>query len=143
MQPLEKPSPQKQARLPRQALVLVDFLEKQRGYFTYENGPLEEGIRRAADIAARARSAGIPIIIVTGHFSRTVFPEILKAAGADHLPACKKGTSAFTSPDFQTMINALDIDTLIVGGWIRHICVMATIGDALERDYAVQTTDHI
>ncbi len=143
MQTLEKQSPQKSVRLPRQALVLVDFLEKQRGYFTYENGPLEEGIKRAAGIAARACAAGMPVFIVTGYFSRTVFPEISEAAGHDAISVWKKGTSAFTSPDFQTMINAYDIDTLIIGGWIRHICVMATVGDALERGYAVQTTDHI
>ncbi len=127
----------------RPALVLVDMLEKDRGMFTYEHGPLSEGIRRTTDVIASFRSARMPLILVTGTRSREVFREIALASGPDALTVGKPKMSAFSAPDFQTILNAYDIDTIVLGGWIRHLCVMATASEAVSLGYRIRTSDQI
>ncbi len=127
----------------RYALVLVDMLEKDRSGFSYEHGPVAEGIRRTADLASASRAAGVPIILITGTRSREVLREVAQAAGPDALVVGKPKMSAFSEPDFLTILNAYDIDTIALGGWIRHLCVMATASEAVSLGFRVQTSDEV
>lgn len=127
----------------RVGLLLIDFQQKHRGSFTYEHGPLSEGIAKTTSVIASARSSGIPIILVSGKLTREIFPEIAEAAGPDALRIHKSTLDAFKEPDLDTILGAYDIDTIAIGGWIRHICVMATTAKALELGYSVLTSDEI
>ncbi len=132
-----------EGRKKRVALMLIDFQQRHRGSFTYEHGPLSEGIARAASVISSAQSSGIPVILVSGKVHRDIFPEISEAAGADAIRLYKKTLDAFKEPDLETILGAYDIDTIVVGGWIRHICVMATTAEALKRGFSVMTSDEI
>jgi nicotinamidase-related amidase len=127
----------------RVALMLIDFQQRHRGSFTYEHGPLGEGIAKTASVISSARSTGIPIILVSGKVCRDVFPEISEAAGNAAIRIFKKTMDAFKEPDLETILGAYDVDTIAIGGWIRHICVMATASEALKRGYSVMTSDEI
>jgi nicotinamidase-related amidase len=127
----------------RVALMLIDFQQRHRGSFTYEHGPLCEGISRASSVISSARSSGIPVILVSGKVTRDVFPEISEAAGTDAIRIYKKTMDAFKEPDLETILGAYDVDTIAMGGWIRHLCVMATTAEALKRGFSVMTSDEI
>lgn len=127
----------------RTGLLLIDFQQGHRGSFTYEHGPLSEGIAKTASVISRARESGIPVILVSGKVYRDVFPEVSEAAGSGALRIYKKTLDAFKEPDLETILGAYDVDTLIIGGWIRHICVMATAAEALKRGFSVMTSDEI
>lgn len=125
----------------RLALVLIDLHEKDRGAFTYEHGTLDEGIARTARVVSAAREMRLPLVFVSG--SGGILPDVMEAAGGEALFVRKTRLSAFSSADFETILSAHDAETLIVGGWIRHICVRATIADALQRGFRVATSDEI
>ncbi len=122
-------------------LLLIDFQQGHRGSFTYEHGPLSEGIAKTASVISRA--SGIPVILVSGKVYREIFPEISEAAGTDAIRLYKKTLDAFKEPDLETILGAYDIDAIAIGGWIRHICVMATAAEALKRGFSVMTSDEI
>ncbi len=140
---LANPESPPSQRKPRTALVIVDMLEKDLGAFTYEHGPVAEGIRRTADVIASSRSLGLPLILITGTRSRGLVREIAQAAGTEALVVGKPKMSAFSAPDMQTILNAYDIDTIVLGGWIRHLCVMATASEAVSLGYRIRTSDQI
>jgi len=131
------------ARTPKLALLLIDFQQKDRGYFTYEHGLLPEGIAKTVSVIASAKASGIPTIMVSGRLSKELFPEIASAAGENALRLHKRGIDAFKEPDLETYLNANDVDTLIIGGWVRHICVMATAREAINRGFSVMTSDEM
>ncbi|MEW6722230.1 MAG: isochorismatase family protein [Candidatus Micrarchaeota archaeon] len=127
----------------RPALVLVDLLQPDRRFFSYEHGTVAEGISRVVGLIRTARSINAPILLVSGVRNREILPEIIDAAGDKAYFAHKSKLSAFSAPDFETILNAHDIDALIIGGWIRHICVRTTVADALSRGFGVMTSDEI
>jgi nicotinamidase-related amidase len=54
----------------------------------------------------------------------------------DHL-IIKKRYSGFLKTEFESLLNQLNIDTLVVCGINTHACVRMTVIDAYQRDYEV------
>lgn len=125
------------------ALLLVDYLQRDRGRFTYEHGTLSEGIAKTVSVIEAAHSLGLPVILIAGRITRELFPEIENAAGPRALRIFKSKMDAFTEPDLETFLNALDINAVAIGGWTRHLCVTATANSALGRGFPVLTSDEI
>lgn len=132
-----------QAVMRKTALLLVDYLQRDRGRFTYEHGPLSEGISKTVSVIEAAHSLGFPIILIAGRITRELFPEIEEAAGPRALRIYKRKMDAFTEPDLETFLNAMDVNAVAIGGWIRHLCVTATANSALGRGFPVLTSDEI
>ncbi len=127
----------------RPALLLVDFQQANRKWFSYEHGPLSEGISRTASLASRARSCGVPVVLVSGTVNREVFPEIAEAAGPDAIAAYKSKMSAFSAPGLLDTLRKHDVGAIVLAGWIRHLCVMASAADALSLGFPVMTSDEV
>ena len=146
---------------PRPALLLVDFA---RGYF--EDGsplraPVEDARAHAAELAAVAREAGIPVI-----FTRVEYPldrdaeparlfrrkiaglacwEVGNPMGAftpelspqpGELVITKQFPSAFFGTDLAGQLQAAGVDTVIVAGLTTSGCVRSSALDALCHGFA-------
>jgi len=127
----------------RAALLLIDFQQAHRRSFSYEHGTLEEGIFRTASLITEAKSSGCPIIIVSGKVTREVFPEIAEAAGPGAIKIHKRSMSAFSEPGLIGILKAHGADTVVLCGWIRHLCVMASAAEALESGFSIRTSDEV
>ncbi len=127
----------------RTAILLVDFQQRSRHQFTYEHGPLDDGIARTVSVVRCARAQDAPIVILTAHQDPFVFPEINSAAGPGSSRIGKRSMSAFEGTFLETMLNAMDVGNVVVGGWVRHQCVIATIRDSLAAGFSVMTSDEI
>jgi nicotinamidase-related amidase len=128
---------------PKTALVLVDLLKVHSQAFSYEHGSVEQGIQRTVALIHRCRASCVPVVLVTMARSRELLPEITAAAGPEGKTFPKHKMSAFSNPAFEAYLASEGIDSLIVGGWIRHLCVMATAVDAMDKGYSVMTSDEI
>lgn len=138
------------------ALVLVDVVNP----FDFEGA--EDLLAHArpaagsiADLAARARRAGVPVVYANDNFSnwtedfatlvaRCTAPE---AAGRDVVrrlaPAdgdyfvLKPKHSGFYQTPLESLLGQLGVETLVLAGFATDICVLATAMDAAMRDYAL------
>jgi nicotinamidase-related amidase len=123
------------------AVVLIDLQAAHRHEFSYGHGTVEEGLRRTVAVIAEARSLSMPVFLVTGERHPEIIPEILEAAGKGRRIFEKKMLSAFSSLDLLYFLN--EVDTLVVGGWARHLCVRETVLDALGEGYSIMTSDQL
>lgn len=129
---------------PRRALLVIDV---QNEYFTgrlpIAYPPVEESLRNIVLAMEAARGTGIPIVLVL-HDSPADAPlfamdsdgwrphPALADQPADHT-VHKTRASAFMGTDLGGWLDARDIDTVTVAGYMTHNCDAATIFDALHR----------
>ncbi|MBX7495125.1 isochorismatase family protein [Qipengyuania sp. 6B39] len=144
----------------RPALLLVDMVRA----YTAEGSPFycataSAAVEVAAQLAATARSAGLPVIFTTveyepggangGLFYRKVpalkafdagsplgeFPAGLQPQG-DDLVVTKQYPSAFFGTALAERLREWDVDTLVIGGFSTSGCVRASTLDALQYGFA-------
>lgn len=116
---------------------------------------------RLVALVEGSRAAGAPVLFVrTTHDENTDSPAWRQRRGMRDSPtACRTGTwgaeyfrcfpqeqdrvvtkhrySAFTSPEFQSALEALGRDSLLFTGIVTSVCVESTLREAVSRDYLV------
>ncbi|WP_038209541.1 cysteine hydrolase family protein [Xenophilus azovorans] len=135
---------------PRRALVVIDV---QNEYFEGGGLPIEHppiggtlpNVTRAMDAA---RAAGVPVVVVQHHAppgaplfqagspAGQLHPDIA-GRPRDHL-ITKSFPSVFTGTDFGAWLQAREIDTLTVAGYMTHNCDASTVFEAMHRGLAVE-----
>jgi nicotinamidase-related amidase len=136
------------------ALLLIDVIN----HLEFEGGDrlLEHALPMAERLAAfkrRARAAGIPAVYANDNFGRwqSDFAKVLdrcRAAGvrgkpiadrlvpdADDYFVLKPKHSGFYSTTLDTLLDYLEVDTLILTGLTADRCVLFTAADAYMRDF--------
>lgn len=141
----------------RTALLLMDFQAEVIPMFERA----AQTVARAAELAAAARAAGLPIVYVTIGF-RPGYPEInprnatfttmaqtgrfivgtpgAEVAAALHpaagdLVVVKRRVSAFAGTDMEIVLRAKGIETLILSGIATSGVVLSTLRHAADADY--------
>lgn len=136
------------------ALILIDVINDLE--FDHGDALLEAALPMAdkiATLAARARSAGVPVVYVNDNFGKwqshfeTQVEHCLndgvrgRPVVAKLLPdpkdyfVLKPKHSAFFSTTLETLLRYLGARTLILVGMSAHVCVLFTANDAYMRDY--------
>ena len=115
----------------------------------------EAAAKPLARLAARARTAGIPVIYVNDNFGRwrsdwrTVVTEceadeapghrvsrLLRPADDDYFVLKPKHSGFFSTP-LDILLRYLQVDTLVITGFAADICVLSTANDGYMRDYRI------
>jgi nicotinamidase-related amidase len=140
----------------RAALLLVDVIND----LDFPNsGPLVRAAERMssplARLAARARTAGIPVIYVNDNFGRwqSDWRKVVERCGNPRSPGrrvvarlqpssddyfvLKPKHSGFFSTTLDLLLQYLGVRTLILAGIATDICILFTANDAYMRDYDV------
>ncbi len=136
------------------ALILVDVVNP----FDFDGAEtLLPAARSAAgpiaDLAARARAAGVPVIYANDNFAnwtadfaalietctRPDAPgrevvERVRPANGDYFVLKPKHSGFFQTP-LESLLGQLEARTLVVAGFATDICVLATAMDAAMRDF--------
>lgn len=138
-------APRAATDLAHAAVVLIDAQRE------YDSGRLplsgiDAGIAGAGDLLDAARAAGVPVIHVVHHGrpGGAVFdPErgfVLPIAGLEpaegETVVIKALPNAFAGTDLQERLTALGAKTLILAGFMTHMCVSSTARAALDLGYA-------
>jgi nicotinamidase-related amidase len=128
------------AALAGSALLLIDLQNTYREGIMRLEG-VEPALAEAAALLARAREAGIPVIHVRhdagpgspydltapiGQISDAVAPRDGEAVITKSYP------SAFVGTDLQARLEAAGIESLIVAGFMTHMCVNSTARSAFS-----------
>lgn len=128
------------AALAGSALLLIDLQNTYREGIMRLEG-VEPALAEAAALLARAREAGIPVIHVRhdagpgspydltapiGQISDAVAPRDGEAVITKSYP------SAFVGTDLQARLEAAAIESLIVAGFMTHMCVNSTARSAFS-----------
>jgi nicotinamidase-related amidase len=136
------------------ALLLIDVIN----HLEFEGGDrlLEHAVPMADRLRAlkrRARAAGIPAIYVNDNFGRwqSDFARVLERCRADGVRGkpiadrlipeaddyfvLKPKHSGFYSTTLDTLLEYLEVDTLILAGLTADRCVLFTASDAYMRDF--------
>ena len=109
--------------------------------------------RKVAELAARARAAGVPVVYVNDNFGRwrsdftaqidhclndnvrgKPIAELLKP-GPDDYFVLKPKHSGFYSTTLATLLGYLEATTLVLAGFAGNICVLFTANEAYMRDF--------
>jgi nicotinamidase-related amidase len=136
--------PQQPASLAESALVLIDCQN------TYTRGVMElEGVQAALDEAEalldRARSAGIPIIHIQhddgpGSLydiegdSGAIVPRVAPHNGEPVV--VKNYPNAFVQTDFDDLLKTVNASSLVIAGFMTHMCVNSTARGAFNLGYS-------
>ncbi|MFN3656492.1 MAG: isochorismatase family protein [Pseudolabrys sp.] len=137
-----KPTP---AKLSDAAVVIIDAQNE------YVTGRLalpgvETALARIAELLAAARAAGAPIIHVAqrGRPGGLFDPEsdnfkfaAQAAARAGEAVVEKPLPNAFAKTDLDAKLQATGRKTLVIAGFMTHMCVSATTRSALDHGYSV------
>ncbi|MCJ2049024.1 cysteine hydrolase family protein [Methylobacterium sp. J-070] len=128
------------AGLKGSALVMIDLQQTYREGVMRLDG-VEPAIREAADLLARARAAGIPILHVrhdagpgspydvtapVGQISPEVAPQ------GDEPVITKAYPSSFVGTDLQARLEAMGVKDLVLAGFMTHMCVNSTARSAFN-----------
>jgi len=116
-------------KAPRLAMVLVDLQESCRDRMAYEGGSVALGLSRVTETIRAVREGNWPLCIVNYECSPEPLHEIAHAAGEGAPRFLKRMQSAFTSEEFLGFVRENQIDTFLVAGWVRSICVRDTMLD--------------
>jgi nicotinamidase-related amidase len=109
--------------------------------------------RRLADLADRARDAGVPVVYVNDNFGRwrsdfrahvwhcleeggrgRPIVELLRPQDEDYF-VLKPKHSGFFSTTLDLLLQYLGVRTVVLTGMAANICVLFTANDAYMRDY--------
>ena len=122
------------------ALVLIDLQQTYREGIMRLDG-VEPALREAADLLARARQAGIPILHVRhdagpgspydvtapiGQISPEVAPQ------GDEPVITKAYPSSFVGTDLQARLEAAGVKDVVLAGFMTHMCVNSTARSAFS-----------
>jgi nicotinamidase-related amidase len=132
------------ASLAESALILIDCQN------TYTTGVMElDGVQAALDEAAtlleRARVAGIPVIHIQ-HDAGPGSPYDVRAGNGaivasvaprgDEPVVVKNYPNSFVQTDLDQLLKARSVDTLVLAGFMTHMCVNSTARGAFNLGYA-------
>lgn len=130
---------------PRTALVIVDVQVNQfEGPFAVHEGDVL--LRRVANLVARARAAGAPVVFVRncgtapdpdvpGTPGWELHPSLVPAPGE---PVLDKTTfDTFASTSLEAELKARDVHAVAIAGLQSNYCIRATTNGALDRGFAV------
>ncbi|HKP25890.1 MAG TPA: cysteine hydrolase family protein [Dongiaceae bacterium] len=134
------------ARLSQSALVVIDA----QGEYRIGQAALpgvEPAAARIADLLARARAAGVPIFHVVqagvadglfdpGTERGAILPQAAPVAGEAIIT--KRLPNAFAGTELHERLQQTGRNTLIVAGFMTHMCISASVRAALDLGY--QTT---
>ncbi len=136
-------------KLPRRALVVIDVQQEYvTGNLPIEYPPVGESIRKIAQAMDAALDAGIPTVVVqqssppdsplfaTGSPGWELVPEIQRRNCSHYIR--KVWPSVFTDTDFEHWLNAKEVNTLVVVGFMTHNCDMSTIVHAVHKGMSVE-----
>lgn len=128
----------------KQALLIIDM---QRGLFAEGPEPFESSqvISRINDLAARARSAGAPVVFIEhervgspveyGSDGWLLLPGLTAAATDHHIR--KTTPDSFLRTDLQGLLSTLGVEGLVICGYASEFCVDTTIRRAAALGYPV------
>lgn len=138
------------------ALVIIDMIND----LEFDGGetlrdPAVRAAERIASLRKRCRAAGIPVVYVNDNFGRwrsdfrevidhcltaevrgRRLVELLRPDSQDYF-VLKPKHSAFYSTTFETLLEYLGAERLILTGITGDICVLFTAGDAHMRDFRI------
>jgi nicotinamidase-related amidase len=130
------------------ALVIIDV---QKGMWGHPDHPPydDKGVlARIADLIAKARAAGAPVMYVQHHgvdepnhplkpgLPGYAFHDAIAPAPGDDVTV-KTKSSAFHGTDFDAKLKKAGIDHLVIAGMQSEYCVDSAVRGAYERGYAV------
>lgn len=130
----------------RRALIVVDVQnEYVSGRLRIEYPPIESSLERIGRAMDAARAAGIPVVLVQNRApaSSPLFAHgspgwqlhpVVASRAHDHKIE-KTLPSAFTETGLAEWLNARDIDTVTVAGYMTHNCNASTLIDAVHRGF--------
>jgi len=129
-----------------QALVIIDV---QKGMWQNPDYPPYDAdgvVGRIADLIAKARAGGVPVLYVQHHGAgnhpfqpgKPGFPfhDTIAPQPGDDITV-KHHSSAFHGTDFDAKLKRAGIDHLVVTGMQSEFCVDSAIRGAVERGYKV------
>lgn len=109
--------------------------------------------RRLAQLKARAKKAGIPVVYVNDNFGRwqsdftrqiehclhdgvrgQAIAELLRPEADDYF-VLKPKHSGFYSTSLEILLDYLEVRRLVITGIASNICVLFTANDAYQRDF--------
>ncbi|MCH7825956.1 MAG: cysteine hydrolase [Acidobacteria bacterium] len=142
---------------PKPAILVIDMLnEFVTGELAFEM--TANVIPNLQRLLAAARQAGIPIIYandahlpsdpeiaiwgehaMAGTPGAEVIPELAPQEGDHQVPS--RTYSAFHDTDMDSLLQSLDVDSVIFTGIHTHICVQHSAGDAFFRGYRIEVVD--
>jgi nicotinamidase-related amidase len=132
-----------------QALLLIDL---QNDYFPggdYTLAGIEAASERAAELLARFRDAGRPLIHVRHEFASAeapffrpgtlgaeIHPSVAPAAG--ETVVTKGAVNAFQGTDLKQRLDALGVGELVIAGAMSHMCIEGATRAAADLGYKCQ-----
>lgn len=136
--------PAEPVRLADSALVIIDCQN------TYTYGPMElDGVQAAvektAELLERARTAGIPIIHIQHSDGPGSLYDIEGESGAiidavaprgDEPVVVKQFPNSFVQTDLDQRLKAANASSLVLAGFMTHMCVNSTARGAFSLGYA-------
>jgi nicotinamidase-related amidase len=138
----------------RTALLLIDWIND----FAFDGHEAlleaaKPAARRAAELAERARAAGVPVLYVNDNFGcwRSSFPDVVEACRQgpgrgivellhphdDDFFVLKPKHSGFLHTPLELLLDHLGCGTLVLTGLAGNICVLFTAHDAHMRDFQI------
>lgn len=130
--------------LGQSVLIVIDAQEEYRSGGLPLTG-IETALTHLASLLAAARAAGAAVIHIAhrgaaGDFfdpagTGAIMPEVAPLEGEPVL--WKPEPSAFTGTDLADRLDKLGRRSLVVAGFMTHLCVSSTSREAMERGYAV------
>lgn len=137
------------AALSLSTLILIDCQEEYRSGFLPLTG-VDAAVTEASVLLNRARALGTPVVHVKhvgkpggafdpGAPGGQIMAELTPAEGET---VVEKGLpNSFAGTDLQAALAAADRKTLIVAGFMTHMCVSATTRSALDHGYFTTVVD--
>ncbi len=142
---------------PKPAILVIDMLnEFVTGELAFEMAA--NVIPNLQRLLAAAREAGIPIIYandahlpsdpemaiwgehaMAGTPGAEVIPELAPQEGDYQVPS--RTYSAFHDTDMDSLLQSLDVESVVLTGIHTHICVQHSVADAFFRGYQIEVVD--
>jgi nicotinamidase-related amidase len=132
-----------------QALLVIDVQnEYVTGALPIVHPPVDDALGRIAEVMDAAAAAGLPIVLVRhtepdpsgGIFvSGTPMWQLHEtvASRPHHVVVDKQLPGSFTGTPLEEWLRARGVDTIVVTGWMTHMCVDTTTREAMHRGFDV------
>ncbi|HWJ96364.1 MAG TPA: cysteine hydrolase family protein [Telluria sp.] len=134
---------------PRRALIVIDVQnEYVTGKLRIEYPPVETSLHNIGRAMDAANAAGVKVVVVQHDVPEgaPIFAKasdgwklhpVVESRAADHR-INKTMASAFTGTDLEAWLDAQEIDTLTIVGYMTHNCDASTIYEAAHEGYKVE-----